>query len=247
MGPVETFRQLATKLAALPTREDSLTGYDRSKWRRWSDFDGDCQDTRAELLISSSHSAILFSDPSRPCLVVRGLWNDTYTMTTYTAASDIDIDHVIPLRTMFELIGHNPVDKWEAIELELGFIEHGNLLAVQDSANRSKGARGPAQWLPEPVDARCPYVRKYGHLLTGYTQCYKGPAFTPDDRATMVHQSELCADGGVPGAPQVAGSEDILPPGSCCKICRASKACGDSCISRAKVCTKGAGCACQGG
>ncbi len=247
MGPVESYSELATKLAAIPTRETPLVGYNRYKWRRWSDFDGDCQDTRAEILIESSNSAILFADPSRPCIVVQGLWNDTYTLATYTSASDIDIDHVIPLRTMFELVGHNPTDKWEALELELSFIEHGNLLPVQDSANRSKGARGPARWLPEPVSARCTYIRKYGHLLAGYTQCYQGPAFTSDDRATMVHQSELCAAGGVPGAPQVEGSADVPPPNTCCKVCRASKACGDSCISRSKVCTKSAGCACRGG
>ena len=32
----------------------------------------------------------------------------------------------------------------------------------------------------------------------------------------------------------------------CCKICRKSKACGDSCISREKACWKGPGCACDG-
>lgn len=32
----------------------------------------------------------------------------------------------------------------------------------------------------------------------------------------------------------------------CCKICRKSKACGDSCISREKTCRKGPGCACDG-
>jgi hypothetical protein len=33
---------------------------------------------------------------------------------------------------------------------------------------------------------------------------------------------------------------------SCCKVCRAGKACGDSCISRDKACHKGKGCACDG-
>ncbi|MFC2967669.1 hypothetical protein [Acidimangrovimonas pyrenivorans] len=32
---------------------------------------------------------------------------------------------------------------------------------------------------------------------------------------------------------------------ACCKICRAGKACGNSCISRAKSCHKGPGCACD--
>lgn len=33
---------------------------------------------------------------------------------------------------------------------------------------------------------------------------------------------------------------------SCCKVCSTGKACGDSCISRAKQCHKGPGCACDG-
>lgn len=34
--------------------------------------------------------------------------------------------------------------------------------------------------------------------------------------------------------------------GGCCKVCSKGKACGDSCISRSKVCHKGPGCACDG-
>ncbi len=33
---------------------------------------------------------------------------------------------------------------------------------------------------------------------------------------------------------------------ACCKVCRAGKACGDSCIARDKVCHKSRGCACDG-
>ena len=34
--------------------------------------------------------------------------------------------------------------------------------------------------------------------------------------------------------------------GACCKICRSGKACGNSCISRDKVCHQPPGCACDG-
>jgi hypothetical protein len=33
---------------------------------------------------------------------------------------------------------------------------------------------------------------------------------------------------------------------SCCKVCRSSRACGDSCISPSKSCNVGRGCACNG-
>jgi hypothetical protein len=34
--------------------------------------------------------------------------------------------------------------------------------------------------------------------------------------------------------------------GQCCKICTVGKACGDTCISRDKICHVGQGCACDG-
>lgn len=34
--------------------------------------------------------------------------------------------------------------------------------------------------------------------------------------------------------------------GGCCKVCRAGKACGNSCISASKTCNVGPGCACNG-
>lgn len=33
---------------------------------------------------------------------------------------------------------------------------------------------------------------------------------------------------------------------ACCKICKAGKACGDTCIAKEHTCTKGQGCACNG-
>lgn len=33
---------------------------------------------------------------------------------------------------------------------------------------------------------------------------------------------------------------------ACCKVCKAGKACGDSCIAREKTCHKSKGCACDG-
>jgi hypothetical protein len=43
-----------------------------------------------------------------------------------------------------------------------------------------------------------------------------------------------------------AGYDACAAAGGCCKVCKAGKACGDSCISAEKECHKGAGCACDG-
>jgi hypothetical protein len=38
---------------------------------------------------------------------------------------------------------------------------------------------------------------------------------------------------------------DKPPPKQCCRICRKSKACGDTCIAFDRVCHVGPGCACD--
>ena len=42
--------------------------YDRDDWRHWEDFDGDCQNTRHELLIVSSIFPVTFTN-ARGCTV----------------------------------------------------------------------------------------------------------------------------------------------------------------------------------
>lgn len=46
-----------------------------------------------------------------------------------------------------------------------------------------------------------------------------------------------------PAAPHESGA--CVPQEKCCKVCSAGKACGNSCISAAKSCHKGRGCACN--
>lgn len=55
-----------------------------------------------------------------------------------------------------------------------------------------------------------------------------------------------------PAPPSVAEPSEVKPttptpsPSSCCRTCKAGKACGDSCIAETKTCTKPPGCACDG-
>jgi len=47
------------------------------------------------------------------------------------------------------------------------------------------------------------------------------------------------------GAPLV-GDSPACAAGTCCKVCKKGKACGNSCIAAHLRCTKPAGCACNG-
>ena len=66
-------------------------GYDRDKFRHWTDADGDCQDTRDEVLRAESLIA------TSGCDITEGEWRSYYDGVTTEDPSDLDIDHMVPL------------------------------------------------------------------------------------------------------------------------------------------------------
>lgn len=47
-------------------------------------------------------------------------------------------------------------------------------------------------------------------------------------------------------AAPLTGAAPLCAAEGCCKVCKAGKPCGDSCIAKDKHCDKPKGCACQG-
>jgi|TARA_B110000967_G_C18782066_1_gene508789 hypothetical protein len=147
--------QSATKEA---TRSSYSTLYDRDDWGGWIDEDGDCQNTTAEILIRDSQTQVSFDG----CRVVSGLWNLPYSGGSTTSASQIDIDHIIPLNWAH---GHGG-DRWSSERKKAFANDADNLLATSSSANRSKGAKSPGQWMPS-ID-KCSYARRWEGLIEKY-------------------------------------------------------------------------------
>ncbi|MES3007139.1 MAG: DUF1524 domain-containing protein [Pseudomonadota bacterium] len=140
----------------------SLPSYERSQWRHWEDFDGDCQNARQELLIAQSLAAIHFTN-ARGCTVAMGQWFDPYTGKQFVQASDVDIDHVIPLKYAHEHGGA----RWSPLTKKLFANDPENLLIVDDGENQSKGASGPAQYLPR-AEYQCEYARRWQTIAAKY-------------------------------------------------------------------------------
>ncbi|MDX1802812.1 MAG: HNH endonuclease [Alcanivorax sp.] len=130
--------------------------YDRTLWPHWVDADGDCQDSRAETLIRQSQQAVTFTHADH-CVVATGRWHDPYTGQWFENAGALDIDHVVPLRHAH---GHGG-DRWRRAKRQRFANDPDNLLAVSASANRSKGASSPDQWMPPNRAYWCAYVRRW--------------------------------------------------------------------------------------
>lgn len=137
-------------------------GYERSKFGHgWDDSDGDCQDSRAEALIAQSSTTVRFADERR-CRVVTGRWISPFTGKVIQNASDIDIDHVVPLKWAWD----HGASTWSRAKREKFANDPVNLWSVELSLNRQKGAMGPEEWLPPA--GRCQYVSRFVRITKIY-------------------------------------------------------------------------------
>ena len=149
---------LSTSYPQLVIREvsSSIPIYDRDDWSHWSDDDGDCQNVRHEVLQDETFETVTFTTSSN-CYVDTGKWYGVYTATYYYSASELDVDHFVPLKNAHDSGGY----EWSLSKKKeyANFLEDSDhLIAVQSSANRSKGANGPDNWKPENTDYWCEYA-----------------------------------------------------------------------------------------
>lgn len=226
-----------------PVPEPGVAGpFVRGAWARWIDVDGDCQDTRAEVLIASSEVPVTFADDRR-CTVTAGQWRCPYTDHTITDPQRLDIDHLVPLAHVHEAGGATWDEaRWRAYANATGDPDH--LVAVDRSANRSKGARTVVQWLPEEQGFRCQYVGAWRRIKQSWRLVE-----SDDERVAIDDALQRCEAGDVPPrpgktttTPRVPG--DTPPASACCRVCKSGKPCGDACIASDKTCRKPPGCAC---
>lgn len=143
--------------------------YDRKSWKHWIDADRDCQNTRAEVLINYSLDSVTFRRTG--CTVAFGRWHDPYTGQTFTLASDIDIDHIVPLAHAHQHGGAS----WSSYRKQEFANDYENLLPVEDNANQAKGSKAPHEWMPSNTAYHCTYIEKWTYIKDKYGLAYSNP------------------------------------------------------------------------
>src|SRR5262245_40972770 len=83
--------RLREAVRRLPVAHETRVGYVRDRFRLWVDADGDCRDTRDEVLAAESRTRVT------GCDVTRGRWVSYYDRAVWRNSSDVDIDHLVPL------------------------------------------------------------------------------------------------------------------------------------------------------
>jgi hypothetical protein len=135
--------------------EGSSSGYSRDEFPHWIDNNGDCQDTRDEVLAWESTGAVSWD--SAGCNVVSGSWWSAYDNQTLTDPGDIQIDHFIPLAEAWRSGASSwSLDQRRSFANDLSAEE--TLRAVSGSSNGSKSDHDPDEWLPSNTGFRCQYL-----------------------------------------------------------------------------------------
>ncbi len=152
---------LADLLATLKISPEFESGYDRDLFQHWIDADSDGCNTRREVLIVESVVEPQIDDRC----AVYGSWVSEYDNRQINDASQLDIDHMVPLAEAWRSGAY----QWSSqtrkrFANDLGFS--GSLIAVTASSNRSKSDRDPASWLPSNSSYLCQYT--YDWLAVKY-------------------------------------------------------------------------------
>jgi len=156
-----------TKYNKANSSENTYVSKKASKYSRnefgsgWADEDGDCQNSRMEALISQSLVQVKFKT-DRKCKVESGKWVSSFSGKTIFKASEIDIDHVVPLSWSWK----HGANKWTREKRKRFANDPSNLISVEASLNRSKGDKGPVEWLP-PKN-KCQYILRFQRIYKSY-------------------------------------------------------------------------------
>ncbi|WP_027341984.1 HNH endonuclease family protein [Hamadaea tsunoensis] len=141
-------------LAALTIADQHpMTGYSRDRFPHWRSAGKGC-DVR-DVILKRDGTDVKLSG----CNVTGGSWKSWYDEKTYTALSQVDIDHMVPLANAWRA----GADKWD--DQKRGDFANDQtrpqLFAVSASANRSKGDQDPSTWKPPAKSAWCQYAQDW--------------------------------------------------------------------------------------
>jgi hypothetical protein len=120
------------------------------------------------------------------CRVLSGRWIDWYTGVVVTDASQLDVDHMVPLAEAHRSGGHTwTVAERTSYANDLGTDDA--LVAVTATANRSKGDSGPEAWLPPQTSAHCRYASAWVDVKYEYEL-----SVSSDERTTLRQALASC-------------------------------------------------------
>jgi hypothetical protein len=134
--------------------EGSMSGYSRSLFPHWIIISGTC-DTRETVLKRDGTGVTVDSS----CHPTSGRWYSPYDGATWINASDVDIDHIVPLAEAWR----SGASGWTTSRRQsfANDLSDPQLIAVTDNVNQAKGDQDPSTWQPSRTAYRCTYAKMW--------------------------------------------------------------------------------------
>lgn len=171
-----TVSAISQKLETLTISEPISVDYVRSDWKHWI---GSPCNTRQDVLIAQGNNV----ETNEKCKILSGTWIDPYSLVSFDNASDLDIDHVIPLSYAAQMGGN----AWDKAKKEEFANDKTQLLAVSAKENRSKGDKGPSKYMPPNKDFHCKYSAIWIETSAKY-----GLSITAKDKVSLEKGLKTC-------------------------------------------------------
>jgi hypothetical protein len=161
--------------------EGSMTGYSRDLFPHWITISGTCN-TRETVLKRDGTSVVTDSS----CAAVSGRWYSPYDGATWTVASDVDIDHIVPLAEAWR----SGASSWTTStrQSSANDLTRPQLIAVTDNVNQSKGDQDPSTWQPPLSSYRCTYSKMWIH-----TKYYWSLKLQSSEKTALQNMLNTCA------------------------------------------------------
>jgi hypothetical protein len=145
--------------------------YDRDNdYDTWKDWDNDCQSNRHEVLIEEHDSSTgvgLTYTSNTNCSVATGRWYDPYDNAYFSSASDVQIDHFVPLSESHRSGAWAWSRERKTIYANTLNVPE-QLIAVGGSSNSAKGSSDPSDWMPDNTSYHCTYLRDWVKIKSIY-------------------------------------------------------------------------------
>lgn len=131
--------------------------YDRDAYlSRWADTDGDCRDTRQEVLVRDRTGPIRFRTDTG-CRVLSGRWQGAYGGGMLSDSREVHVDHLVPLSEAHR----SGAWRWREEKKQRFANDMRNLVVAEAGLNMSKGDRDPGDWRPPDRSVWCDYATRW--------------------------------------------------------------------------------------
>ncbi|KAL2694272.1 hypothetical protein Neosp_000847 [[Neocosmospora] mangrovei] len=162
-----------------PTNTDT---YDRDLFPHWETVSGACNTRPSEFVLQRDGTNVVTNSA---CAATSGTWRSPYDGATWTAASDVDIDHMVPLQNAWI----SGAASWTTAKRRdfANDITRPQLWAVTDNVNQAKGSATPATWKPPLTSFYCTYAKSWIQVKS-----YWALAITSAEKTALTDMLNYC-------------------------------------------------------